>query len=124
MQNEKKKGKIKVIKVDKDDNEIKLKGVEFNIINSKGEIVDNIKTDSEGEAETKKLPIDEKYKIVEIKTLENYVLTDKEQIVNIKENETTKVVIENQKIKGKLQIIKTSKDDNKITGEKMGTPLQ
>ena len=124
MQNEKKKGKIKVIKVDKDDNEIKLKGVEFNIINSKGEVVDNIKTDSEGEAETKKLPIDEKYKIVEIKTLENYVLTDKEQIVNIKENETTKVVIENQKIKGKLQIIKTSKDDNKITGEKMGTPLQ
>mgnify|MGYP005182756891 CR=1 FL=1 len=45
FENEKKKGQVKVIKVDEDYNEIKLQNVEFNILNSKGEIVDKLITD-------------------------------------------------------------------------------
>lgn len=42
--NEKKKGQIRVVKVDKDNNEIKLAGVEFNVIDSKGNVVDKLIT--------------------------------------------------------------------------------
>lgn len=42
--NEKKKGQIRVVKVDKDNNEIKLEGVEFNVIDSKGNVVDKLIT--------------------------------------------------------------------------------
>lgn len=45
FENEKKKGQIKVIKIDEDYNEIKLQNVEFDVVNSKGEIVDKLKTD-------------------------------------------------------------------------------
>ena len=45
FENEKKKGQIKVIKIDEDYNEIKLQNVEFNVVNSKGEIVDKLTTD-------------------------------------------------------------------------------
>ncbi|MCI9063417.1 MAG: Cys-Gln thioester bond-forming surface protein [Clostridia bacterium] len=123
VENEKKKGKIKVIKVDEENNEIKLEGVEFNILNRKGEIVESIKTNLKGEAISCKLPIDEKYTIQETKTLENYVLTDKIQTIELKENETKEIKVENRKIKGKIRIIKTSRDDNPITGEKKGTPI-
>lgn len=44
--NEHKKGQIRVIKVDKDNNEIKLANVEFNVVDSKGNIVDTLKTDT------------------------------------------------------------------------------
>ena len=124
VENEKKKGKIKVIKLDKENHEIKLKGVEFNILNSKGEVVDTIVTDENGEAVTKNLPIDEEYKVQETKTLDNYVLTEETKTVKIEDNKTTNVEIENKKIKGKIRIIKTSKDDNIFTGQKAGIPLE
>lgn len=124
IENEKKKGKIKVIKLDKENNEIKLEGVEFEILNSKGEIVDKIKTDKQGIATTKELPINEEYKIKETKTLDNYVLNEEDVTVKIKEDGVQDIKIENKKIKGKIKILKTSKDDNPITGEKAGTPLE
>ena len=124
IENEKKKGKINVIKVDKDNNETKLEGVEFEILNSKGEVVDKIKTDKEGIAKTKALPINEEYTVRETKTLENYILNEKDIKVKIKGEGVQEIKIENQKIKGKINILKTSKDDNPITGEKAGTPLE
>ena len=45
FQNEKKKGQIKVIKVDLDNNEVKLEGVKFDIVNDSGKVVDTIITD-------------------------------------------------------------------------------
>ena len=124
FENEKKKGTIKVIKVDKDNNEVLLEGVEFNILNSKGEVVDTIVTNELGEAESKKLPIDEEYTIVETKTKENYVLTEEKQTVTLQENQITNIKFENEKKKGKIKIIKTSKDDNVVTDQKAGTPLE
>jgi len=124
IENEKKKGQIKVIKVDKDNNEIKLEGVEFEILNSKGGVIDKIKTNKEGIAKTKKLPINGEYIIRETRTLENYVFNEKDIKVKIKDEGVQEIKIENQKIKGKIKILKTSKDDNPITGEKAGTPLK
>ena len=124
FENEKKKGQIKVIKIDSDNNEIKLQGVEFHVLNSKGEIVETLKTDKNGEAVTKKLPIDEKYTVVETKTLENYILSEEKITVTLKEDEIENITIKNQKIKGKIKVIKTSKDYNIITNEKTGTPLE
>lgn len=43
--NEKKKGQVRVVKVDKDNNEIRLANVEFNILDRKGNVVDKLITD-------------------------------------------------------------------------------
>lgn len=123
FKNEKKKGQIKVIKVDLDNNEIKLKDVEFKVYDEKGNVVDTLKTDENGEAITKRLPIDQEYTIQETKTSEKYVLNETMQKVTLKQDEITNIQFENEKIKGKIEIIKVSADDNKLTGEKAGTKL-
>ena len=124
FKNEKKKGQIKVVKVDKDNNEVKLKDVEFKVYDEKGNVVDTLKTDENGEATTKRLPIDQEYTIQETKTLEKYVLNETVQKVTLKQDEITNIQFENEKIKGKIEIIKVSADDNKLTGEKAGTKLE
>lgn len=124
FENEKKKGKIQIIKVDKDDNKVLLEGVKFNILNSKKEVVDSLITDENGQAESKNLPIDEEYVVLETETLEKYVLTDEPQTAVLEENQITTLTFENEKRKGQIKIVKTSKDDNVVTGEKTGTPLK
>lgn len=121
--NEKKKGQIKVIKVDLDNNEIKLENVEFKVYDEKGNVVDNLKTDKNGEAISKRLPIDQKYIVQESKTLETYVLNEEPQTVTLTQNQITDIQFENEKIKGKIEITKISADDNKLTGETKGTKL-
>jgi len=60
--NEKRKGQIKVIKVDKDNNKILLEGVVFDILDEQENVVDILTTDKRGEAISKLLPcIDAKY---------------------------------------------------------------
>lgn len=124
FENEKKKGKIRIIKVDKDDNEVYLEGVKFSILNSKGEIIETLTTNECGEAQSKDLPIDEQYYIKEIETKEKYLLTEEEQKVILEENQITNIKFENEKKKGQIKIIKQSKDDNIITGKKTRMPLE
>ncbi len=112
--NEKKKGQIRVVKVDKDNNEIKLEGVQFNVIDSKGNVVDKLITNANGEATTKKLPVNESYSIFETNTLENYVLNTEKVTVTLKQDEITNVVIENEKKKGQVKVIKVDEDFNEI----------
>ena len=121
--NEKKKGQIKVIKIDEDNNEIKLEGVEFKVYDESGNVVDTLKTDKNGEAISKRLPIDQEYTIQESKTLENYVLTEKQQTVILEQDQITDITFTNEKIKGKIEITKISADDNELTGETKGTKL-
>ena len=124
FKNEKKKGQIRVIKVDKDDNEVLLEGVKFDILDEKGKTVDTIKTDSKGEATTKRLSIDQKYTIVEKETRQEYVLTEETQTVKLEQDRIKNITFKNEKIKGQIQINKFSADDNKLTGEKKGTLLK
>ncbi len=112
--NEKRKGQVKVIKVDKDNNEIKLQGVEFNILDSKGNVVDKLVTDQNGEAVSKRLPINETYTVQEVKTLQNYVLNTEEKTITLTENQITEVQFTNEKKKGQVRVIKIDEDYNEI----------
>ena len=121
--NEKKKGQIKVIKIDEDNNEVRLEGVEFTIYDESGNEVGTLITDENGEAISERLPIDQEYTVQEKKTLENYVLTEEPQTVILEQDQITDLTFTNEKIKGKIEITKISADDNELTGEKKGTKL-
>ena len=125
-ENELKKGQVKVIKVDEENNQIKLAGVEFEILNENNEVLEKIVTNKNGEAISSKYPIRdfEKLKIRESKTLENYELSDEVKTVTLEEGKITEVTFTNTKIKGKIEITKVSADNNEATGEKKGTLLE
>lgn len=114
FENEKKKGQIRVIKVDKDNKEVKLEGVTFDVLDEKGKVVDTIKTNSKGEATSKKLPIDQKYTVVEKQTLKEYVLTEETQTVTLKQDQIKNLTFENEKKKGQIKVIKVDKDNNEV----------
>lgn len=123
IENELKKGQIKVIKVDKDNNEIKLEGVEFEVLNENDEVLEKIITDENGEALTSRYPVRDfsKLKLRESKTLENYVLSDEEKTITLKENEITSVKFENQLIQGYVQVTKVdSKTGATLEGAEFG----
>lgn len=125
IENELKKSQVKIIKVDKENNEIKLENVEFEILDKDGNVLEKIKTNKEGEAVTSVYPVRdfEELYIKETATNEKYVLDDTIHKVELKENQIVNYVFENEKIKGQIKVIKTAKEDNKITGDKKGTPL-
>ena len=124
--NELKKGQIKVIKVDKDNNEVKLKGVKFEVQDKDGNVLETLKTDKNGEAMTSKYAIKdyENLYLKEVETNEKYVLNDKITKIKLEKDKITNVVFENEKIKGKIKIIKTSKDYNKINKTQAGSPIE
>lgn len=115
VENEKKKGQIKIIKVDKDYNEVKLEGVEFQIIDKNNNIIETIKTNSEGEAVTSRIPIGN-YKIREVSlgTNEEYVLNDEVKTVTVEEDKIKTIQFENEHKKGNLKIYKVDLDNNKL----------
>lgn len=119
--NEKKKGQIKIIKVDLDNNEILLKGVTFDILDEQGNVVDTVVTAENGEAITKRLPIDQQYTAVERETKKEYVLTEETQTVELKQDEITSITFENEKIKGYVEITKIdSKTKEALEGALFG----
>ena len=125
IENEKKKGQIKVIKVDKDNNEIKLKGVEFEVLDTKNKVVEKLITNEKGEATTSRLPIGE-YKIREVGLGKNfdYILNDETYIVDVTDKVIKDLKIENERKKGKITIVKTSSNDSPKFNVKKGQPLQ
>ena len=122
FENERKKGNLKITKVDADNNKIPLEGVEFELFDSKGNLVKKLTTNKNGEAYVKNLEIGI-YTLKETKTKENYTLASDRKI-EIKWNETAEQIIENQKIKGQIEILKISGDDNLINGDKKGDPIE
>ncbi|MBQ3408115.1 MAG: hypothetical protein IJH12_02780 [Clostridia bacterium] len=107
FENELKKGKIRIIKVDKDNNEVKLEGVTFEVLNEQGKVIQTLVTDENGEVTSIDLPINEKYTIRETQTLENYDLTKDTQTITLTEDQITSIKFENEKKKGQIKIIKT-----------------
>ena len=124
IENELKKGQIKVIKVDKENNEVKIPGVTFEVLDEEGNVLEKITTDENGEAITKKYSIRDYEKLIlrEIETDERYVLNDKPQTVELEANQIKTITFENEKIKGKVEITKVDKNDSskKIEGAKFG----
>lgn len=125
VENELKKSQVRVIKVDKDNYEIKLANVEFEVLDEDGNVLETIKTNKNGEAVTSRYPVRdfEKLSLRETVTNEKYVLDDEIHTVELEENEIVDYVFENQKIEGQVKVIKTAEEDNKINGDKAGTPI-
>ena len=116
VENEKQKGQIKVIKIDKDNNEVKLKGVKFNVLDEDGNILETIITNENGEAFTKEYPVRDFEKLIlqEVETLKEYKLNTQKKTIELKANEITNVTFENEVKKGKIKIIKVDKDNNEV----------
>lgn len=123
FKNELKKGQVRVIKVDLDNNEVRLAGVKFEIYDEDNNLVDKIVTDSNGEAVSKRLRIDKNYTVKESKTLPDYVLTEETQTVTLKQNQITDITFENERVKGYIQVTKTSAEDNEYSELSKGSPL-
>lgn len=114
FENEKKKGQIKIIKVDLDNNEVVIPNVEFNVYDESGNIVDTLTTNENGEAISKKLPIDQEYTVKETKTGEMYVLNEEPQTVTLEYNKISNIKFTNEKKKGQIEVIKIDKDNNEV----------
>lgn len=124
VQNELKKGQIKVIKVDKENNAVKLEGVKFGVYDKNNNLLETIVTNKDGEALTQRYPIRDydSLKLVELETKEEYVLNTEQKTIVLTENQITNVTFENQRIKGKFEITKVDEKDNnkKLEGVKFG----
>ena len=116
IENELKKGQIRVIKVDSENNKIKLKGVKFEVLDKNNNVLETIVTDEKGEALTSKYAVRDygKLYIKEIETDKNYILNDKIQEVELKENQIKDIIFENEYKKGNLKIYKVDKDNHNI----------
>ena len=123
IENEKKKGEIEVIKTDKDNNSIKLSGVEFKVCDNNNNIVDILKTNNEGYAKTKRLVAGEYY-LQETKTNNKYVLDNKKIKVSVEDKDIKTLNITNEKKKGKILIQKTSNNDSPLFNIKKGDVIQ
>ena len=114
VENEVKKGQIKIVKVDKDNNEIKLEGVVFEVLNEKGEIVETLITNKNGEATTKRLPITSTYTVREKETLREYKLNIDEIKVKLQEDEIKTLTLTNELKKAQIKVIKVDKENHEI----------
>ena len=115
-------GSLKITKTDKDTKEV-LKGVEYILksedVANKWELV----TDKNGEIDISNKLEEGIYYLTETKALNGYVKDTKEYKVEIKWGKLTTLNLTNEKIKGKIQVIKTSADNNQVTGVLANTRL-
>ena len=122
VKNLRKKGSLKIIKVDGENAEVTIQGVEFELYDDKENYINKYTTDENGEIIIENLDIGE-YTLKEIKTNEKYILNKEKIEVKVENNKENILEVKNNKIKGQIQIIKVSEDDNKITGKKAGSPI-
>ena len=124
---------LRIIKVDKENNEIKIPNTKFKIYNkTKEKFYGEYTTDENGEIfiDAKKdfniFNDDEEIVIQESQSNQDYYI-DKENnefVVKLKTEQDNVINIENEKIKGKIKIFKTSKNYNKLSKLDKGSPLE
>jgi uncharacterized repeat protein (TIGR01451 family)/LPXTG-motif cell wall-anchored protein len=108
------KGSIKISKIDQDGN--KVVGAEFTLYNKDNKAISTIETNKDGVALFENVVYGEYY-ILETKTPEGYIASDKKVDVNVKENNKEYFYeIENTRIKGCLEISKIDDEDNALYG--------
>lgn len=111
IENTRKTGNLKIIKVDKDDSTKTLEGVEFDLIYPNGEII-KLVTDKNGEINLEGLNT-ENCVLKETKTNNKYNLTG-EMEIKIEWNKTTEITVENEKKKGQIEIVKLDAENKEI----------
>ena len=126
VENEKLKSQIEVYKVDSEDNEWKLAGVEFDVYDKNMKYIETITTDENGYAITSNIPIGDKKGVLyvkERKTDELHILNSEVLKINVEADIVSTLNLTNDRIKGKIKVIKTSQDDNFINNKKAGEPI-
>ena len=117
----KEKATLRIKKVDAESKE-PIYGVTFNMYDAKNNLLGEYTTDQEGIIEFSKELSAGKYKLKEIKA-DGYVVDSTIRTIEVKSGETTEIVIENQPMRGRIQIVKKAADDNPITKDKAGALL-
>ncbi|WP_416808372.1 SpaA isopeptide-forming pilin-related protein [Bacillus thuringiensis] len=115
-------GKVKIKKVDSNNDNKKLVGAKFHIEDSKGKIVGELLTNEEGEAISKDLPIGN-YILVEIEAPKDYELLKEKITVKIEKDAVVEIKIGNKKLPdpiGKMKLVKVDISDKnkKLAGAK------
>ena len=126
IEDELKKGQIRIIKVDKDNHEVKLKNIQFEVLDANDNVLEKIVTNEQGEAVTKEYALKDysKLRLREVDTNEMYELNNEIKEIVLEENQIKDIVFENEKIKGKIKIIKKTSDKSDITGLEKGAVLE
>ena len=101
-----------------------ISGVRFLIKDSKGNLVGEYTTDSDGYIELTADLEEGKYYAEEIEAAPGYIRDEETKTFRVKRGETTEIVWENTPQQGQIQITKKSRDDNPINGLPAGTLLQ
>ena len=96
-------GQVKLIKVDQNGKQIKESGIEFDILNEKGEKVDHVTTGTDGTAVSKRLPTG-KYKVVETKAPSGYEINSTPQEVVLQKDKVAEVKYTNIKVTQRIDI--------------------
>nr|WP_278679977.1 SpaA isopeptide-forming pilin-related protein [Clostridium paraputrificum] len=105
------KGRIEINKEDSEIPGLKLEGVKFGIFDSKNTLVEELITDTKGYAISGLLNYGD-YTIRELETKNGYLLSKQEWKVEIREDgKTLTYNIQNDVIKGKIQIVKLDADN-------------
>ncbi|MFC8557987.1 SpaA isopeptide-forming pilin-related protein [Bacillus cereus] len=115
-------GKVKIKKVDSNNDNKKLVGAKFKIEDSKGKIVGELVTNEEGEAISKDLPIGN-YTVVEVEAPKGYELLKDNITVKIEKDAVVEIKIGNKKLPdpmGKMKLVKVDISDKnkKLAGAK------
>ncbi|KZD36402.1 Collagen adhesion protein [Bacillus cereus] len=115
-------GKIKIKKVDSNNDDKKLVGAKFHIEDSNGKIVGELITDEKGEAISKDLPI-ENYSLVEVEAPKGYELLKDKVAVKIEKDKVIEMKIGNKKLPdpiGKIKLVKvdTNAENKNLAGAK------
>ena len=109
IENELKKGQIKVIKVDRENTEIRVPGITFAVLDKQGNILEKITTDENGEAITKKYSVRdyETLTLKEIETNSDYALNKNPQTITLEAHQIKTITFENDPAEIKVNVEKT-----------------
>lgn len=115
VENEKIKGSIKVIKTDKENPEIKISGVKFELYDEQLNSIETLETNENGEAFSKEYPsVGKKYYLKEIETNEKYNLNEELIEIELENNSQKEIVVKNELKKGWLRIIKQDLENENV----------
>ncbi|MCQ6324712.1 SpaA isopeptide-forming pilin-related protein [Bacillus cereus] len=109
-------GKVKIKKVDSNNDNKKLVGAKFKIEDLNGKIVGELVTNEEGEAISKDLPIGN-YTLVEIEAPKGYELSKDKIAVKVEKDAEVEIKIENKKLPdptGQFEIEKVDDKDSEL----------
>lgn len=116
------KGSFRLIKIDSVTGK-RIYGVSFLLYDMKNNVLGEYITDQNGTIYFPKNLSAGRYKIKEMKAADGYVLDDTVRTIELKSGETTELVVENEPMKGRIQIVKKSAEYNDITKKKAGSLL-